>query len=284
MMKRYYIFLCLPFFVLFFLLKVLSTPSTCESPVPIDCGQTLANRCTDTGYEYYNFTLFTDTDVHIIVQLEGLEFGCYNLTGFSEPGICDPSHPSNVTDPGGCGLGPNVYINGLEGTAEGNTYYILIGSLNNDCSDSNYFYSLTLECGNWCGNGILETEKGEECDYGNWENGTARCKPYEECGKNCRCYDLRQDAVGCNFYDYCEDGMNRTDYSSCCVNATGDVTPCCLDEFNNPVLNCSQVDYRRNPLVNASSEYCYVQDYDITDVCIDYTALNNTLRINCGST
>jgi hypothetical protein len=239
--------------------------------------------CTATGYDYFNYTLFTDTDIHIVTA--DVFLGGYNMTAFFVPTVCDPSDPNNRTNSGGVGLSPDIYLNGLEGDASGNTYYILIGSLGgNDCSNSDYFYSLTLDCGNWCGNGILEADKGEDCDYGNWDTGTARCKPYGECRSNCRCYDLRQDAVGCDFYDYCEDGMNHTDNTlSCCIDAVGQTTPCCLDSFNNPALNCSQVNYRRNPTVNASSEYCYVQGYDITDVCIDDDALSHALRINCGS-
>jgi hypothetical protein len=280
-MKKELTLLFLSVFFTVFFFKVFSTPSTCNNPISIGCGQTLTNLCTATGsYDYYNYTLYTDTDVHIMVDVF---LGCYNMTTIWDYESCSSLNKDTLH--GGCSQSLGTGIGNLEGSLEGNTYYILIrGLFGNDCGNSDYFYDLTLECGSWCGNGILETEKGEKCDYGNYENGTARCKPYEECRQNCRCYDLRQDAVGCDFYDYCEDGMNRTDYSlSCCVNATDHATPCCLDSLDNPWLNCSQVNYRRNPVAIALNESCYVRGYDITDVCIDHDALNNTLRIKCGS-
>ena len=270
------IFLFCILLLLFF--KVFSLPSTCDNPISIECNQTLSNLCVENDYEYFNYTLFTNTNVKIELVTW---LGSYNITAFYDPEVC-PYGLNNNTDPGPF-PGP-IYLNGLEGSAEGNTYFILVGGMDNDCSDPFNYFDLTLECGEWCGNGLLETDKGEECDYANWVNGTARCKPYEICGFNCRCYDLRQDATGCDFYDYCKDGMNVTDPTlPCCVNATGDPTYCCIDSSGNPVLNCSQVNYRRNPIANASSEYCFVSGYDITDVCIDNPAFNHALRINCTS-
>lgn len=275
-MRKEYIILLYTFIFITFFFKISSSPSTCNSPISIQCSQTLHNLCTATSSnDYYNYTLYTDTDIHIKVDLI---WGCYKLTAIWDPYTCES--PNNDTAPGGCGTSPEAWIGNLEGSAGGNTYYTIVRGLStNNCGDSNYFYNLTLECGNWCGNGIFEPTKGEQCDFGSYATGSSRCQSYQYCGSNCRCVNLT--VSGCNFYDWCSDGMDPNNPSiSCCVNATGNPEGCCTGTTG-PVLNCSTVNYQMNPNVKASDKYCKAVGFDATNICVDYNALNHTVRSNC---
>lgn len=259
---------------------------TCENPLSIDCNTWIDDLITNVGsYDFYNYTLpwsaeYSYLDVCIHVQIE--DWVAYNVTGIWDPGVCYSDN--NSTDSAAGEWWPGAFVCKPKLLAEGNTYFVLVGS---EGGFGILNYTLNLTCGNWCGNGIVEPEKGEECEFD--EN----CTFFEECYK-CECNDVRLQASGCNVYDYCLDGMNPDNVSAyekgeipfdeiepCCVNSTGDPEPCCIDEYGNSILNCSTVNYRRNPSVNASSTYCYVEGYDITDLCIDCTAVSHALRINC---
>lgn len=286
-MRRYFVIL-FGLTISFFLLTIsASQDCTCENPCSIDCNTWIDDLITEVGnYDFYNYTLpwsedYSYLDVCIHVQMEG--WVGYNITGIWDPGVCFSDN--NSTDSAAGEWWPGAFVCKPKLLAEGNTYFVIVGS-EGDGGILNY--TLNLSCGNWCGNGIVEPEKGEECEFD--ENCSF---PFEECYK-CECSDIRLQAVGCDIFDYCLDGMDPDDVLAyekgeisfedikpCCVNATGDPEFCCINEAGTPILNCSTVNYKRNPSATASSAYCYVEGYDITDLCIDHTAISHALRLNC---
>jgi len=122
-----------------------------------------------------------------------------------------------------------------------------------------------------CGDAVINI--GEECDGGppvRW----GLCEPYEDCNRTtCECYDLKPECTGCLYYDYCTDGMDPLTGDSCC-NDTDTYkinVPCCIDETTvppTPTLNCSEVDYKLNPDANATPDYCFNAECDITGACV----------------
>ncbi len=143
-----------------------------------------------------------------------------------------------------------------------------------------------------CGNGIINLD--EDCDMGPPER-LAGCEPYEKCGlpgwstgsgdhaDQCQCYDFRPiECVGCVYYDYCDSGYVPGTSKSCCSNKiTGLEAPCCI-LGGVPEKDCSKSGAVYNYLeVNASSDYCFNADCDITGKCIDSSWIEHETFETC---
>ena len=85
----------------------------------------------------------------------------------------------------------------------------------------------------------------------------------------------------CNYYDWCDSGMNPDNVTDLvplpqietCCNDTDGPAPCC-SIGSTPEKNCSVAGAVRNSSVSISPDFCWNENYDITDVCIniDYRA------------
>ncbi|MDI6826810.1 MAG: hypothetical protein QMD36_06575, partial [Candidatus Aenigmarchaeota archaeon] len=119
-----------------------------------------------------------------------------------------------------------------------------------------------------CGDGNYEPLKGEECD---WSVGDDPCPHYAYCNISCQCHDFRPEMSGCDYYDYCINGTDATNPTeSCCEQkplGSGITIECCLT--GGLPSDCSSPFAVRNQNAIAKYDYCWIEDYDITDVCID---------------
>jgi hypothetical protein len=242
----------------------------------MQCNTTAGFLYTPNGtYDYYNYsTIFLPnpyTDVCLTLKPLNLK-AWYNLTFIGDYGVCQSTN--NVT-----GLGaPGTQILKCQFLLDRGVYYFLTGGKTAD--PVLYLYNITIDCGSWCGNGVIDSGRGEQCDISaSYADNNGRCQPYQECRK-CKCANLT--VSGCSFYDWCTNGVSPINYSMpCCINSTGNPDACCINAIGNPWLNCSEVNYRRNPNANASYFYCNATGFDVTDLCIDVDANNHTIRSNC---
>jgi uncharacterized delta-60 repeat protein len=110
----------------------------------------------------------------------------------------------------------------------------------------------------------------EECDY-TAPTPNAPCPPYAYCNSTCQCHDFRPEMSECNYYDYCINGTNATNPTeSCCEQkplGSGIPIECCLT--GGIPSDCSSPFAVRNPNAIAKYDFCWINGYDITDVCID---------------
>jgi len=163
---------------------------------------------------------------------------------------------------------------------KGNLNCIDEATAGNIARQDNFGFTCNVVAG-VCGDGVINV--GEECDPGppmRW--GT--CEPYEKCNRTtCECYDFRPLCTGCKYYDWCDGGLEPGSTTiSCCVNkTTGLPAPCCL-LGGIPETDCSIPGAVYNYLeVNASYDYCFNADCDITGKCIDQSWAEHEMLQRC---
>jgi hypothetical protein len=259
--------------LLTFLFKT-SPAQTCDTCPPpsacnINCNSTLSFRYTSTS-EYFNFSIDEYTDIIVTLRInEDFPGKLTDYAIYGKLGSCpSESNYDWMVDSGSLSADEQKYLVNLPP----GIYYINVTNVEEVDPNS---YNLTIECGHYCGNGIVDNFGiiSEQCDK-NAGDASAPCFPYQYCNETCQCHDFRSEMTECNYYDYCVNGTNAEDPTEpCCEESPGITAQCCI--LSGQPSDCSDPNAIRNESVVAKWDYC-ATNYDITNVCIDADFRNHT--------
>ena len=167
---------------------------------------------------------------------------CKPVCGGTNPAV-SPGQQCNNGDAGNCAL-----------------------SATSDC-----YNQCTTSCtlGPYCGDGIVQTTDGEQCDNGKNTDG------YAAAGSSA-C------APGCTLPPNCGDGKVQLDYGEACDNGSTDCDPTTSDCYNQCTTSCTLGPYCGDRVVNGDVAHPEACDDGINDGTYNTCGVGCTLPPRCG--